>query len=113
MVLLVFVLYQSLASQPAIQTPGILYGDKLGHFLAYFSLTIWFAQLYLRPRHFVIMLLFIAMGIGVEFVQGQNPLRSFEYGDMLANSVGALLAWCLASTSAGTVLLRWQAATRH
>ncbi len=109
MALVLLVLYQSLASQPAIQTPGIAYGDKLGHFAAYFALTLWFAQLYQRRAHVQIMVLFIAMGVGVEFLQGLNPMRSFEVADMLANSIGAIAAWGLAATSFGTLLLRWQA----
>ena len=93
---LVFVVvYLSLTSSP-IQTPGVAYGDKIGHFAAYFVLMAWFAQLYPRKRHGLFLLLFTLLGGALELMQAATPVRMFEYADMAANGMGALSAWCLA-----------------
>jgi len=75
-------------------------GDKVEHLLAYGTLTFWFCVLYrpLRVRAFYAAG-FIAMGIALEFVQGWLGYRSFEVADMVANAVGVILGWTLASVS--------------
>lgn len=65
--------------------------DKVGHFAVYGVLMFWFAQLYARRLGCAAG--FIAMGIGLEFVQGGLGYRSFELYDMLANAGGVLLGW--------------------
>ena len=95
--LVVTVCVQSLSSSP-IESPGFEYGDKLGHFLVYFCLMSWFVQLYQRASHVLLFVLFVALGILLEVLQGQTAYRMFEYADMLANSAGACLAWVLAKT---------------
>jgi hypothetical protein len=70
----------------------VAYGDKLGHFGAYGLLMLWFALLYpawpVRARY---MIGFIAMGMGLEFLQGVLGHRVFDVVDMLANATGVLL----------------------
>jgi VanZ family protein len=69
-------------------------GDKLGHFLAYGSLMFWFCLLYLGLAQRVgYALLWIGMGIGLEFIQGHLGYRSYEVYDMVANAIGVLLGW--------------------
>lgn len=101
------VIYLSLTPHPP-RTPGLWQGDKLGHFSAYFTLMFWFGQLYLRPLHGRWLLGFILLGIGLEFVQGQTSYRSFEYADMAANSLGALIAWAIVASpvTAGWLMRR-------
>ena len=101
----VWVIYESLTPSP-IETPGIEFGDKIGHFSAYFMMMMWFAQLYRRSRHLVLLVGFIAMGVALEFVQEQTGYRAFEYADMLANSLGASVAWLLAGGTFSSLLLR-------
>jgi VanZ family protein len=101
----VWVIYQSLTPDP-IETPGIEFGDKLGHFSAYFVMMAWFAQLYKAQRHVVCLISFVLLGVGLELIQGQTGYRVFEYADMAANSLGALMAWGLAKTSFATLLCR-------
>lgn len=73
--------------------------DKIGHFLAYGSLMFWFGLLYPSTRRqLVAAIAFCAMGIGVEFLQGMTNYRSFEVADMVANSVGVAIGWCVALT---------------
>jgi len=71
--------------------------DKLEHVLAYFILMGWFAQIYhqLRTRLWIAISL-IALGVAIEILQPILAPRYFEWWDMLADTVGVLLAWALA-----------------
>lgn len=102
--LVTVVLYSSLTSSP-IQTPGIEYGDKIGHFFAYFTLVFWFCQLYKNRSHILLFMLFVMMGVVVEFIQGQTGYRTFEVADMLANSLGAVMGWLLVRFYVAEMLL--------
>jgi len=88
-----------LSLSPSPPDPGFAYGDKLGHFAAYALLMFWFAYLYrgLQVR-IAYALLWIAMGIGLEFAQGATSYRSYELADMAANTLG-VLAGALAALS--------------
>lgn len=67
-------------------------GDKLGHFLAYGTLMFWFAQLHASRRARVgYGLAWIALGVTLEFIQGQLGWRTYDPFDMLANTIGVLL----------------------
>lgn len=103
--LVLWVVYESLTPNP-IQTPDIEYGDKIGHFMAYFLMMGWFVQLYQRGWQRWLLLLFITLGVAIEFIQGQSPYRLFEYADMAANSLGASTAWLLAHGPFSAQLLR-------
>jgi VanZ family protein len=81
-------------SPPEVDLPQ---GDKLGHFAAYGVLMFWFAQLYLqRWTRVAYALGFVAMGIGLEFLQAALGYRAFELFDMYANTLGVLLGWAAA-----------------
>ena len=68
--------------------------DKLGHFLAYGLLMGWFCLLYIQEKTRMLYgIAFVAMGIGLEFVQGWLGYRTFEVYDMVANTIGVLLGW--------------------
>lgn len=72
-------------------------GDKLGHLLAYGSLMFWFAQLAaIRGVRLRWALIFVCMGVALEFTQGALGYRRYDPLDMLANTVGVLLGWLLA-----------------
>ena len=86
-----------LSLTPAPPEVDISEGDKIGHLLAYGLLMFWFAQLYTQRRTRVAYALgFIAMGVGLEFLQAQLGYRSFDLFDMYANTVGVLLGWAAA-----------------
>ena len=68
--------------------------DKVEHFVAYFFLMAWFAQLYYKKSTRLFYAIgFILMGIAIEIVQGLGGIRMFDPFDILANSIGVLLAW--------------------
>ena len=83
-----------LSLTPSPPPVDVTYGDKLGHFAAYGLLMFWFAQLY-RVRVFYAAA-FVAMGIGLEFLQGALGYRTYEVFDMYANALGVLLGWVTA-----------------
>jgi len=86
-----------LSLTPAPPQVEFAHGDKLGHFAGYGLLMLWFALLYLgRNLRILYAAGFIAMGIGLEFLQGHLGYRSFEVFDMYANTLGVLLGWAAA-----------------
>ena len=86
-----------LSLTPSPPEVDIAHSDKLGHFAAYGLLMFWFAQLYReRTTRIAHALGFIAMGVGLEFAQGQLGYRTYEMVDMYANTLGVLLGWAAA-----------------
>lgn len=93
--LVCLVFYLSLTSSPP-GGPDIPFVDKWGHLLAYATLMGWFSQLLLQPKaRLLLVVLLVAMGIGLEFLQQLGGVRMFEIADMVANSLGVVLAWLL------------------
>jgi VanZ family protein len=98
------VFYLSLMPHPSepISFAGV---DKLEHGLTYAMLMLWFCQGYVEFRLRIrLFLSLVAMGVGIEFLQGLGSYRFFEYSDMLANTIGVLIGWGLAQTRMGYVL---------
>lgn len=86
-----------LSLTPAPPQVDVEYGDKLGHFAAYGLLMLWFSLLYhRRPTQALYMAAFIAMGVGLEFLQGRLGYRTYDVFDMFANTLGVLLGWAAA-----------------
>ena len=67
--------------------------DKLSHFVAYFVLMWWFAQIISKPRYLSLALKCIGLGICMEIMQGFTDGRYCDFVDILANSAGVLVAW--------------------
>jgi VanZ family protein len=79
--------------------------DKVQHALAYAALMLWFSQLHLTLRaRGATALLLLALGIGIEFVQGWLGTRMFSPADMIADAAGIVLGW-LAAPPRGPNLL--------
>jgi len=86
-----------LSLTPSPPKVDVEYSDKLGHLAAYALLMFWFTRLYARAAvRIAYALLFVAMGIALEFLQGQLGYRTHEVADMLANTLGVLLGWAAA-----------------
>lgn len=86
-----------LSLTPAPPSLAFAASDKLGHFLAYGVLMIWFCSLYRSTRaRLVFGLAFVAMGVGLELVQGSLGTRTYERADMLANALGVATGWAIA-----------------
>jgi len=94
--LIAAVIYLSLTPDPI--EIDVQQGDKLGHILAYFAMMAWFTQLYQRQSHWRWGIGFIALGIGLEYLQGWSGYRDFEYLDMVADATGVAAGWLLGGT---------------
>ena len=105
--LVMLVVFLSLTSNPVSLEIELPYQDKFFHALAYFVLMAWFAQIYHdKFQRNMIALVFIFMGVTLEYLQSFDPNRYFEYADMVANSVGVALGFALALTGAKNILLK-------
>ena len=110
--LVLFVIYLSLTPAP-IQIP-VKEGDKLGHFIAYGTVMLWFAQLYRGRVRYAAAAGLVALGVVIEFVQRWTGYRTFDVWDMAADAAGVLVGWLAApprlpNLLAGVekLLLRW------
>ncbi len=98
------VFYLSLMPHPP-EPVSFAGADKLEHGLTYAMLMLWFCQGYVGRRARIrLSLSLVAMGVGIEFLQGMSGYRYFEYADMLANTTGVLLGWGMAQSRMGYVL---------
>lgn len=87
---------------PPVQPLG--HSDKLTHLTAYLILAVWFGGVYRPARYMLVAACLLALGGGIELVQGLLPYRSMELADMGANCAGvvagiglswmALGSWC-------------------
>lgn len=57
----------------------------------------WFCQIYASPKiRGVHGIAFLAMGVGLEVLQGMSGLREYDVVDMLANAAGVAAGWLAA-----------------
>ena len=95
--LIAFVVHASLTTSPVDM--GFNLWDKYAHTLGYFVLMGWFVQIYHQPKTVVFWgIFFVSMGIGLEFLQELGGVRQFEVYDMMANTLGVVIAWLLSGT---------------
>lgn len=95
---------------PTPQAAGALPGtDKTHHAAAYFMLMLWHGWLLAQPRALKRAALFLfLLGLALEVAQSFLPWRSGnDPFDLLANTVGILLAWALLLTPFHDALRRW------
>ena len=96
-----------LSVTPSPPDPGFEQGDKLEHLVAYGALMFWFCQLYTSRRAQVGLAIgFIALGVGLEFVQGALEYRTYDEMDMVANTLGVVLGWGVARAAGAHVFAR-------
>jgi VanZ family protein len=109
--LVFFVVYESITSNPIDLGLNMPLKDKLYHVIAYFSLMAWFAQIYHdRFQRNMIAVVFVFMGVLLEYIQLDfTEDRMFEYADMLADCIGIALGLALSMTKARNVLVRLEA----
>lgn len=104
--LVALVLYLSLTSHPVNVKLGLPFVDKFFHAFAYFVLMVWFAQLYHgKFQRYVIASVLIVIGVVLEYLQSFDVARMSDFGDMVANATGVLLAFYLTLTEAKNCLV--------
>ena len=74
--------------------PEVKNGDKIGHFIAYFSLMIWFSWLYPKPwvRN-LYAIGFIVLGGVMEVLQSMTAYRMGDIEDFHVNTVGVIVGF--------------------
>ena len=83
--------------------------DKAQHLFAYAMMMGWFVQIYhSKKSRLFLATSFILMGVVLEFLQGLGQTRMFEVADMVANSIGVLLAWSVGYTRCSNILLYFE-----
>jgi VanZ family protein len=87
---------------PARDLPHVSGGDKMHHFIAYFSMTLWFAGIYPRSQYVWIGIAMVALGALIEGAQGAMGLgRQADLRDIVANTSGVTVALILACIGLG------------
>jgi VanZ family protein len=86
---------------PAPDSVGVSTWDKLGHFLIYAVLMLWFAGIYRPSRYLVIAIALILLGGLLELLQSLTGYRMGDWNDFLANGAGVLLGVALARLALG------------
>ena len=77
--------------------PDVKHGDKIGQFIAYFSLMVWFAWLY--PKVWVrnlYAITFIFMGGLMELLQSLTRYRTMDIDDFHVNTIGVIVGFVFA-----------------
>ena len=77
--------------------PDVKNSDKIGHFIAYFTLMVWFAWLYRKPwvRN-VYAIGFIILGGAMEVIQSMTPHRMGDIEDFHVNTIGVIVGFIFA-----------------
>ncbi len=79
--------------------PRIPHQDKVLHALAFFSLTLWFAQLFRGFWKLVLIMGFmLTFGVTIEFLQGLTAYRDASKMDVVADALGIGMAGLLSLT---------------
>ena len=103
------VIYLSLRSIPIKLDADIPYGDKVGHAFAYFAMMFWFSQIYHdKPRRIVLAVVFIFIGISIEYLQSFEPNRTAEFADVVANVFGLYLGFRMTLGESKNLLVRFE-----
>ena len=98
--LLALPLMQGWGPLPALGLPGPPGSDKVGHFLAYFTLTAWAVWTFrARRTHLLAALALVGLGVAMEFAQARlTQVRLGDVRDALANTLGVAAGLSLTFT---------------
>lgn len=104
--LVILAVYLSLGPTAAVEKTWVFpipYHDKLGHFLAYCTLMIWFSGVHRREHDLLVAQYLLLLGLLMELAQGSLAHRSADLGDLLANTAGIITGLLLSRAGLG----RW------
>jgi VanZ family protein len=98
----------ALSLLPPIELGAPRDSDKLGHLLAYFTLSAWAVMIFRSRRgQCIAALALFALGLSLEFAQAQlTTTRLGDPRDALANTLGILAGFALSFTPAASFLHR-------
>lgn len=105
--LVALVVFLSLKSSPVDLEVDFPYQDKFFHGIAYFTLMAWFSLIYHdKFQRNMIAVVFVFLGVTLEYLQSFDPNRYSEFADIVANLTGVALGFAIALTGAKNILLR-------
>lgn len=82
-----------MGATPALAPPGDGYSDKIMHVACFAGLGLFGFWAYRsRLARMVLLLSLLALGVGIELIQGMVPERQASTGDVLADATGLVLA---------------------
>jgi VanZ family protein len=98
----------ALSLAPPIELGAPRESDKLGHLLAYATLSAWAAMLFrTRRARLGAALALVALGVALEFAQAHlTEQRMGDPRDAIANTLGVLLGLAMSVTPLATLLQR-------
>lgn len=96
----------ALSLLPPIPLGGPQDSDKIGHFLAYFTLSAWAVSIFrTRRAQGLAALSLVALGLGIEWAQAHLTVtRQGDLRDALANTLGIALGFAVSFTPVARVL---------
>lgn len=96
----------ALSLLPPIPLGGPEDSDKIGHFLAYFTLSAWAVSIFrARGTQAMAALALVLLGLGIEFAQAELTVtRHGDYRDAVANTLGILAGLALSFTPVANAL---------
>ncbi len=87
-----------LSLAPNVGGPSFSGADKLEHTFGYIAMTSWFAAVFERRGYWLLALLLLLLGIGVELAQAWMSIgRMGDWRDVVANAIGIGIALLIAS----------------
>jgi hypothetical protein len=86
----------SLLPGPAVAELTFSVNDKVMHSSAYCLLMLWFSGLDRRSGYWGIGAVLLALGVGLDLLQGLTRTRSVDWRDMVANASGIAVGLILA-----------------
>ncbi len=102
---LAMVVWFSLTPSPP-SVPGMPGWDKARHFIGYAFLAGWFVQAWPRRYAWLVAVMLVSVGLGLEVAQGLGGSRMFEWADSLANALGVIVGGAVCRTPLGGALWR-------
>ncbi len=113
LLVLVIVVASLVPQNASISVAG---SDKIGHFAAYFALTVLCSAIVTARKLPWVLALTIVLGLALEALQAMvTDTRSADWADVLANMTGVLTAWWLVRRRVGWALAAeaWLAGLRR
>ena len=90
----IFIFYLSLipASELEFFKALSFIGDKISHGVIFFYISILGMFCDFKIKYYIFMAIIFSFGLTIEIIHYVHPYRYFEWADLLANSIGIILA---------------------
>ena len=85
----------SLIPGPALEAIDLGISDKVMHAGAYLVLMVWFAGFHRRREYLIIAVVLVALGAGLDLLQGLTATRSLDWHDIAMNTAGVFVGLIL------------------